>query len=103
MDLHLVGKRALVTGSSSNIGERVAKTLAQEGVHVAIHGRNEERANRVVQEITRTGGQATAIVGDLATDQGAQQVVKQVVSTFGPVDILINNAGGVDNGLKEWW
>jgi 3-oxoacyl-[acyl-carrier protein] reductase len=102
MDLHLVGKRALVTGSSSNIGERVAKTLAQEGAHVAIHGRNEERANRVVQEITRTGGQATAVIGDLATDQGAQQVARQVISTFGAVDILINNAGGVDNGLKEW-
>jgi NAD(P)-dependent dehydrogenase (short-subunit alcohol dehydrogenase family) len=102
MDLHLVGKRAFVTGSSSNIGERIAKTLAQEGAHVAIHGRNAERANRVVQAITRAGGQATAVIGDLTTDQGAQQAVEQVVSTLGAVDILINNAGGVEDGLKGW-
>ena len=45
MDLQLSGKRALVTGSSSGIGENIAKTLAQEGVIVAIHGRREEQAN----------------------------------------------------------
>jgi NAD(P)-dependent dehydrogenase (short-subunit alcohol dehydrogenase family) len=102
MDLHLAGKRAFVTGSSSGIGERIAKTLAQEGAHVVIHGRNAERTNRVAQEIMRTGGQATAVIGDLATDQGARQVAEQALSMSEAIDILVNNVGGGSGALKGW-
>ena len=51
MDLRLAGKRALVTGSSSGIGEAIAKLLAAEGVAVVVHGRDEIRANAVAEAI----------------------------------------------------
>ncbi|KAF3885436.1 MULTISPECIES: SDR family NAD(P)-dependent oxidoreductase [Nostocales] len=93
MDLQLKGKRALVTGSSSGIGEGIAKALAKEGVTVVVHGRNEKEASRVVREIAVDGGKAFVAIGDLATDGGAEQVVHKVLSVLGAVDILVNNAG----------
>jgi 3-oxoacyl-[acyl-carrier protein] reductase len=54
MELNLQGKRALVTGSSSGIGEAIAKTLAKEGVLVVIHGRNEQRTRQIADEIAQS-------------------------------------------------
>jgi NAD(P)-dependent dehydrogenase (short-subunit alcohol dehydrogenase family) len=102
MNLNLTGKRALVTGSSSGIGESIAKTLATEGVTVVVHGRNKERTQRVVSEITKKGGKAFAAIGDLSTDEGATAVVKQTLDALGGLDILINNAGGSDGGPQGW-
>ena len=53
MELQLQGKRALVKGSTSGIGETIAKTLATEGVAVVVHGRREKEAIRVMDEITQ--------------------------------------------------
>ena len=58
MNLRLEGKRALVTGSSSGIGEVIAHALAEEGVAVVVHGRSQERAQRVAREIASKGGRA---------------------------------------------
>jgi NAD(P)-dependent dehydrogenase (short-subunit alcohol dehydrogenase family) len=93
MDLQLQGKRALVTGSSNGIGESVAKVLAQEGAFVVVHGRNEQRANQVAQEITTDGGKAFVVIGDLAIDEGAKHVADEALSSLGGVDIVVNNAG----------
>ena len=65
MDLQLNDKRALITGSTSGIGEGIAKTLAAEGASVVINGRNETEAARVVKEITDAGGKAAVALGDL--------------------------------------
>ena len=92
MDYKLAGKRALVTGSSAGLGEAIAGMLANEGVHVIVHGRNETRTQAVVRRIMEAGGTAEATLGDLATDEGADQVA-QLALAGGPVDILINNAG----------
>src|SRR5690242_5442993 len=64
MDLQIQGKRALVTGSSAGIGEAIAKSLAQEGVFVVVHGRREAEVRRVVQQIETAGGRAIATLGD---------------------------------------
>ena len=108
MDLQLGGKRALVTGSSRGIGEAIAKTLAQEGVSVVVHGRNRERTKRVAQEIIANGGKAETAVGELDTDEGAKMVADLALSSLGGVDILINNAGTfsmgawIDTTAEQW-
>jgi 3-oxoacyl-[acyl-carrier protein] reductase len=93
MDLKLQNKVALVTGSTSGIGEAIAKTLALEGVNVIVQGRRIVEANRVVDEIIKAGGSAAIAIGDLATDAGADQVAEAAIKAFGSVDILVNNAG----------
>lgn len=109
MDLELAGRRALVTGSSSGIGEGIARMLAREGCTVVVHGRNRERAEKVAQAI----GAAGIALGDLSTDDGAAAVHEQARAALGgSVEILINNAGGsstdsttrppLDIRLPEW-
>src|SRR3974390_3134075 len=95
MDLKLAGRRAFVTGSSSGIGEAVARMLAQEGAAVVVHGRNRERAEKVASEINAAG----IALGDLSTDEGAAAVHAQVQDALkGNVEILVNNAGGSSTG-----
>jgi 3-oxoacyl-[acyl-carrier protein] reductase len=102
MDLKLAGKRALVTGSSSGIGEAIAKLLAAEGVVVVVHGRDESRTNAVAEAIRAGGGKAEVALGDLTTDAGADAVAVAVLDG-GPLDILVNNAGVlVDKGASRF-
>lgn len=93
MELKLQGKRALVTGSSSGIGEAIAKMLAKEGAEVVVHGRKPEMLARVEKEIRESGGIAKIVRGDIAYDDQAQAVAEQALQAFGGIDILVNNAG----------
>lgn len=101
MDLKLQGKKALVTGSSSGIGEACAKALASEGVEVLIHGRNEKQLQRVKDEISEKGAIVHVLRGDLCNDEEAQRVCQEALSAVGTVDILINNAGAY-HYLNDW-
>jgi len=95
MDLQLKGRRALVTGSSSGIGEAIARMLAQEGASVVVHGRNRERAEKVAAEIHAAG----VAIGDLSSDEGAASVHAEALAALGGnVEILVNNAGGSSTG-----
>lgn len=95
MDLQLKGRRALVTGSSSGIGEGVARMLAEEGAAVVVHGRNRERAEKVAADI----GAAGVAIGDLSSDEGAEAVHAEACAALaGPIEILVNNAGGSSTG-----
>lgn len=100
VDLRLKGKSALVTGSTTGIGEAIAKSLACEGVKVVIHGRNLQRARRVAQNIERAGGFALVALGDISTDTGARRVVQKSLEELGGLDILINNAGSFNR--RSW-
>jgi NAD(P)-dependent dehydrogenase (short-subunit alcohol dehydrogenase family) len=108
MDLQLGGKRAVVTGSSSGIGEAIAKALAAEGASVVVHGRREAEAKRVAAEIRAAGGEAAVALGDLGTDAGAEAVAVVANEAFGGADILVNNAGAfpqkpwLDTDAGEW-
>jgi 3-oxoacyl-[acyl-carrier protein] reductase len=96
MEMHLAGKCALVTGSSSGLGAAIAKELAAEGVWVAVHGRDRERAENTAREIERAGGKAPLIiVGDLTDDAEVDAVADSALAGFGSVDVLVNNAGGL--------
>ena len=93
----LRGKVALVTGSSSGIGEAIAIQLAQYGAKVTITGRNVETLAQVANKITQIsfGEEPLQIVGDLVQDDDLpQKLVSKTVERFGQVDILVNNAGG---------
>jgi 3-oxoacyl-[acyl-carrier protein] reductase len=94
LDLQLTGRRALITGSTSGIGEATARLLAAEGVMVVIHGRNRLRAERVAAEIGAAGGTAIVAIGDLTDETAAMEVAATVEAAFGGIDILFNNAGG---------
>jgi 3-oxoacyl-[acyl-carrier protein] reductase len=103
MDLQLAGKRALVTGSTSGIGAEIARMLGMEGVRVLVHGRNQARAEQVVDGITAGGGQAATCLGDLRTTEGSGTAISKAEQAFGGVDILVNNAGASDATSYPGW
>lgn len=95
MDLQLKDRRVLVTGSSSGIGEAIVRLFTEEGARVVVHGRNRERAEAIASEI----GAAGVAIGELAEDGAAARVHAEAVAALGgPIEILINNAGGNSEG-----
>lgn len=100
MKLDIAGKRALVTGSSSGIGRRIALQLAAEGVEVVVHGRDADRTEKTAQEVRAAGGTALTVLGDLMDGEQATEVVGRV-QALGGVDILVNNAGGRHGGWER--
>ena len=92
--MKLQGKVALITGSSRGIGEVIARRLATEGVRVAINYRtSEDAANRVVQSIIGSGGEAFAVGADVSQEQEARSLIERVLEQWQQLDILVNNAG----------
>jgi NAD(P)-dependent dehydrogenase (short-subunit alcohol dehydrogenase family) len=91
MDLQLVGKRALVTGSTAGIGLAAATGLYREGASVVVNGRTPERVEQAVQKIKESGGEGdvSGIAADLSTAEGVAELARQLPE----VDILVNNLG----------
>jgi 3-oxoacyl-[acyl-carrier protein] reductase len=91
---------ALVTGASRGIGAAIARALAREGWPVGVNYRSdEEAANAVVDEITQAGGRATALQGDISDADSADALFTALEEQFGPVLVLVNNAGVRADGL----
>jgi len=90
----LDGKIALVTGSSRGIGAAIARLFAQHGARVAVHGRDETAIAAVHAEIERAGGKAIQVVADITKFSGIETLRRQIEQEFGPIDILVANAGG---------
>jgi 3-oxoacyl-[acyl-carrier protein] reductase len=90
----LAGKVALVTGSSRGIGAAIARGFAREGARVVVHGRDEVALARVRDDIASTGGDASLVVGDVTRERDVEHMRTVVEREFGPLDILVTNAGG---------
>jgi NAD(P)-dependent dehydrogenase (short-subunit alcohol dehydrogenase family) len=94
MDLHLAGKRALITGGSRGIGLSIAKALLAEGAEVAIAARNPERLAKAAAELTALGHPGRVVSTQIETgdDASVRAAVDAVNQQLGGIDILINNA-----------
>ncbi len=93
MNKRFDNKVCIVTGAAQGIGRGVALRLASEGGQIVMADFS-PLIEEVLEAITASGGQATAIQADLETYQGAQDTVKKAIDTYGRVDVLVNNIGG---------
>ncbi|MBW4528774.1 MAG: SDR family oxidoreductase [Phormidium tanganyikae FI6-MK23] len=101
IELNLTGKTAIVTGGSAGIGLAIAKGLYREGVNVAIVARDSDRLEKAISTLHALpdqGNRAISISADLSQAESIEKVVSQVISEFGQIDILINNAGSARAG-----
>ena len=90
----LAGKVAVVTGASKGIGAAIAKHLAAEGAAVVVnYSASKDGAERVVSDITGSGGTAIAVKANLARKADIDQLFAETKKAFGQIDILVNNAG----------
>src|SRR5437773_8473354 len=89
----LVCKRMLITGASSGIGRCLAEDAAKRGALLALVARSADKLEELARSLTARGATAIAVPGDITSAEDRQRVLRTVVSCFGGLDVLINNAG----------
>lgn len=90
---NLKGKKAIITGGSRGLGKATAIAFANQGIDVAITGRNEEQLVATVNELKSLGVNATYAVFDIGNYDEVKKGIQEIMNTFNTVDILVNNAG----------
>lgn len=108
--MKLQGKTVIVTGGGRDIGRACAVKLASEGANVAIcYHASSDGAEETVAQITALGRRAIAVQSDLKKPADVESLVTQTVETFGGIDVLVNNAGGLvarktiaEMSLQHW-
>jgi NADP-dependent 3-hydroxy acid dehydrogenase YdfG len=89
----ITGKVVVITGASSGLGAATARRLSSEGAKVVLGARRAERLDALVEEIRAAGGEAIAVTTDVTKRSDVKKLVDTAVSTFGQIDVLLNNAG----------
>jgi 3-oxoacyl-[acyl-carrier protein] reductase len=89
----LDGRRAVVTGAGSGIGEAIALAYAQAGAQLLLADIDAARADSVAQRCRALGAQAETVIGDVGDESTAHRIIDRCVQAFGGIDILVNNAG----------
>lgn len=108
MELDIAGRTGLVTGASSGIGEAIALALGREGVRLVITARRAERLGDLAGRIRAAGGpEPTVLAQDFLAADAAERIADAALDAVGPVQILVNNAGGSrrftrHTGEAEW-
>jgi 3-oxoacyl-[acyl-carrier protein] reductase len=98
--MRLEGRTAIVTGGSRGIGRACAVRLAAEGAKVAVvYNSNKEAADTLVAELAGRGGQAQALQADVRDAKRAQEIVERLMEEWKQIDVLVNSAGIVKDGL----
>lgn len=92
--MQLKGKTAIVTGGSRGIGKSIALELASKGANVVVNcTKSIESAEAVIKEIQKMGVSGMAVKADVSKSEEVENLVNEVLNTFGSIDILVNNAG----------
>jgi NAD(P)-dependent dehydrogenase (short-subunit alcohol dehydrogenase family) len=104
----LKDKVALVTGSTSGIGEAIARVFAREGAKVVVSGRRTDKGEKIRDEILAAGGDAIYVRADMTVDADMDHLIESAINNYGRIDILVNNAGtflhkGILETTKEEW
>lgn len=95
--MKLEGKVAIITGAASGVGKAIAELYAKEGAHVVICDMNKEAATSAADDIIKEGGHALAVEANVSKQQDIDKLFEQTIEKFGTVDIIVNNAGIMDN------
>ena len=98
--MRLENKVVVITGGNSGVGEATAKLFANEGATVVISARRKEALEKVENEIKENGGKVISIPTDISKDEDCQKLIETTIKEFGKIDVLVNNAGVLDSGLK---
>lgn len=99
--MKLKDKVVIVTGSSMGIGKALAKELAKDGATIVLNGRNNERLQKVQQELEANGAKTIAIAGDVSKIEDCKYLIEEVIKAFGRIDVVIHNAGLSMEGTVE--
>lgn len=110
LGIDLGGQVAIVTGGGRGIGQAMALALARAGAAVAVVARSTNQLAQTVSRVEEMSGRAMAIVADVTDQQAIEQMAREVEQQFGPVDLLVNNAGAPaqcgpmwETDPDDWW
>ena len=98
---NLTGKVVIVTGASSGIGQAVAKMAAEHGAKLVLAARREERLRELAETIKVAGGEAVYKVTDVSKKEQVMELTDFAISSFGQIDVLVNNAGIMPSGFLD--
>jgi len=108
--MRLQDKVTIITGGASGMGRVAARMFAAEGAKVVVADVSAPAAQSVVDDITKAGGNAIAVVADVSREADAKRMVDETIAAFGRVDVLYNNAGimpeadhsVIDTSVEDW-
>jgi NAD(P)-dependent dehydrogenase (short-subunit alcohol dehydrogenase family) len=104
----LKGKTAIVTGGTGGIGEGIARRLASEGANIVLSGRSTNVGESIAADIRGQGHEATFLTADMSQSKDIQMLVKETVSEYDGINVVVNNAATwtndtfSDRGIEDW-